>query len=240
MKHILFTFFVVLLLTSVSCREKEPLVIVLESAITDYDGNTYNAVQIGDKCWMKENLRTTHYADGTPVDTDLFSCVADPVNAPDEYGYLYRWDAAVALNPLTDTDGSVYAWTSIDNITQEQGICPDGWHLPTSYEWIELGLYVSRFTDDVVGVLCSTIGWGPDSNGIHSSAEINSFEFSALPCRTVEQYSGSKPISCFWSSTDYGDFSRTDMVTMDYYNNTQFQFDTKNHDVASVRCVRNK
>jgi uncharacterized protein (TIGR02145 family) len=56
----------------------------------------------------------------------------------------------------------------------------------------------------------------------------------------VEQYSGSKPISCFWSSTDYGDFSRTDMVTMDYYNNTQFQFDTKNHDVASVRCVRNK
>ena len=189
---------------------------------------------------MKENLRTTHYADGTPVDIDLFCCVADPVNAPDEYGYLYRWDAAVALNPLTDTDGSVYAWTSIDNITQEQGICPDGWHLPTSYEWIELGLYVSRFTDDVVGALCSTIGWGPDSNGIHSSAEINSFEFSALPCRIVEQYSGSKPISCFWSSTDYGDFSRTDMVTMDYYNNTQFQFDTKNHDVASVRCVRNK
>ena len=109
MKHILFTFFVVLLLTSVSCREKEPLVIVLESAITDYDGNTYNAVQIGDQCWMKENLRTTHYADGTPVDIDLFSCVADPVNAPEEYGYLYRWDAAVALNPLTDTDGSVYA-----------------------------------------------------------------------------------------------------------------------------------
>ena len=64
MKHILFTFFVVLLLTSVSCRKKEPLVIVLESAITDYDGNTYNAVQIGDQCWMKENLRTTHYADG--------------------------------------------------------------------------------------------------------------------------------------------------------------------------------
>ena len=33
--------------------------------VTDYDGNVYNTVQIGNQCWMKEDLRTTHYANGT-------------------------------------------------------------------------------------------------------------------------------------------------------------------------------
>ena len=37
------------------------------STVTDYDGNTYNTVPIGNQCWMKENMRTTHYADGNDV-----------------------------------------------------------------------------------------------------------------------------------------------------------------------------
>src|SRR6056297_2913652 len=32
------------------------------STVTDYDGNTYNTVLIGDQCWMVENMATTHYA----------------------------------------------------------------------------------------------------------------------------------------------------------------------------------
>ena len=35
--------------------------------LTDYDGNVYNTVLIGNQCWMKENLRTTHYSDGWPM-----------------------------------------------------------------------------------------------------------------------------------------------------------------------------
>ena len=31
--------------------------------VTDVDGNTYNTLQIGNQCWMKENLRVTRYAD---------------------------------------------------------------------------------------------------------------------------------------------------------------------------------
>jgi len=35
--------------------------------VTDYDGNIYHIVQIGNQCWMRENLRTTHYADGNEI-----------------------------------------------------------------------------------------------------------------------------------------------------------------------------
>ena len=39
----------------------------LETEVTDYDGNIYPIVQIGDQVWMAENLKTTHYADGTAL-----------------------------------------------------------------------------------------------------------------------------------------------------------------------------
>lgn len=35
--------------------------------VYDYDGNKYNTITIGNQIWMTENLKTTHYKDGTPI-----------------------------------------------------------------------------------------------------------------------------------------------------------------------------
>ena len=37
------------------------------STVTDVDGNVYNTVQIGSRCWMKENMRALHYPNGEPA-----------------------------------------------------------------------------------------------------------------------------------------------------------------------------
>ena len=71
--------------------------------VTDIDGNVYETVQIGNQLWMKENLKVTHYNDGSEIPTGLDNATwtstnegayvfydDDPANA-EIYGNLYNW-----------------------------------------------------------------------------------------------------------------------------------------------------
>ena len=93
------------------------------STVNDYDGNTYNTIKIGSQCWMKQNLKTKHFNDGTaitfrttaansPHNPYYYAPGRDTNNVP-TYGYLYNWYAA--------TNGPVSGQGFI------QGICPAGW-----------------------------------------------------------------------------------------------------------------
>lgn len=98
------------------------------------DGNVYATVTIGEQTWMSDNLR---YRGNLPLynecqipwaETDQY--VAYPNNDSTNvavYGYLY--DAVAAL------DGTV---TSSQIPSGLRGVCPYGWHLPSSGEWQQL------------------------------------------------------------------------------------------------------
>lgn len=45
------------------------LALLLPACVTvrDIDGNRYRTLKINGMRWMAENLRTTHYADGSPI-----------------------------------------------------------------------------------------------------------------------------------------------------------------------------
>lgn len=109
--------------------------------VKDYDGNVYETVQIGKQCWMKSNLRTTHYADGKEVvlfnkvtfdEAARYSIVDTQFLA--QYGYLYNWYAVM--------NG---AMSSNANPSEVQGVCPDGWHVPSPLEWEQLAEYVNHY-----------------------------------------------------------------------------------------------
>ena len=124
--------------------------------LTDYDGNVYNTVKIGNQCWMRENLRTTHYADGTeiPLGGEVAS-FTDPLyfNHPvgsltlAERGYLYNWPA------LMNGDSSSYGIPS-----GVQGVCPDGWHVPSRPEWAILIDYLGNHNEYTCNNIALYIG----------------------------------------------------------------------------------
>jgi uncharacterized protein (TIGR02145 family) len=128
-------------------------------------GNEYSTAKFGDAgWWMTQNLRSTQYADGTPLTLGTSQNNLDKIyNYPGEnkdqaqrkadleangslllkaYGLVYSWAAA---SGRTDTDadnvgsGQPGHGTNKPNASDyRQGICPDGWHLPSDYEWSEL------------------------------------------------------------------------------------------------------
>ena len=102
-------------------------------SMTDYDGNVYLTRTYGTMEWMVENLRTTHLRDGSPIDHVVTDSVPQWNNA---YASLaYRDYDNDSLNGVIY--GHLYNWT-----TSMDSICPCGWHVPDTAEWVALARVV--------------------------------------------------------------------------------------------------
>lgn len=215
--------------------------------VTDYDGNVYNTVQIGTQCWMKENLKTSHYADGTYIPT------ADTLSDSISYRYFPEGDSS-----NVSTYGCLYNWAAVMNgdssstavPSNVQGVCPTGWHIPSAAEWIVMQNYVGTQNDCQCGhrsdliakALSSTTEW--ESSTIYCSPGYlpmynNASGFSALPAGYY--YGGGYSVlgreAFFWSTTEVG-------VNVAAYRNIQNDFanfqevGTSNYVGLSVRCLK--
>ena len=169
------------------------------STLTDIDNNVYNTILIGTQCWMKENLKTTRFTNGTAISQGSGTSTM-------EVAYWY-YPANNSLN--MDTYGLLYNWNAV-----MQGICPIGWHVPSDEEWKQMEISVgmswsdannSGYRGDIAARLSGDIGWlssgAANTPGNLSAAYRNSSGFSALPAgaRTDPNYFGYE--ASFWSST---------------------------------------
>jgi len=116
-----------------------------DDMLMDVDGNIYKVVKIGDQVWMTENLKTSRFADETPIpytkdrmdwfdftrESPGYCWYGNVQTHGDIYGGLYTWAAATAAH-----DGISLIEEGV------QGICPDDWHLPSDEEWKSLELYL--------------------------------------------------------------------------------------------------
>ena len=210
--------------------------------VLDVDGNVYNTVQIGSQCWMKENLRTTKYADGTPIpffeEDSVWNNFTEPRCYMDnnfsniplvERGYLYNYPAALMS-------------------------CPTGWHLPSDAEWnimeqtqTTLDVSDTGWRGNHAGRLAGGDQWGSstvtNAPGNMNYINRNASGFSAVPAgwggyeplfNQCYLYNGS--MTTFLSSTE--GWVRS-LESNKAEVNRQFFENTSNFYVFySVRCVR--
>ena len=217
---------------------------LIRGAVTDIDGNVYDAVQIGSQIWMAQNLRATRYADGT----SLYSYYAESyvrfytIEDSVDYGVLYNWKAVMRNSS-----------SSSSNPSGVQGICPDGWHVPSDAEWTQLTDYVSsqiQYTCDgnsthIAKALAANVDWNESGNpGAigNSLASNNATGFSALPAgyHTFEYFGheGMKNQACFWSATSL-DALNAYSRKLKYESSVVSDENISSRETGlSVRCIR--
>lgn len=166
---------------------------------TDEDGNAYELVQIGTQCWMKENMRV-----GSRVDV---SSGAQSNNGSIEY-YCYNDQSSnCSSNHPNYPDGGLYTWNeAMQYSTAEgaQGICPNGFHIPTDADWQTLEVYLhdaGQLCDPsrVSGASCRNAGAKLEVGGSSGfEANLSGMVMSESPAN----FSGREASPFYWSSTD--------------------------------------
>ncbi len=206
MKKALCAVLLIVVITAISCSKKNPTGSTLvTSTVTDIDGNVYTTVKIGNQWWTAENLKVTHYRDGTPI-----SNVTNNTEWSNSNTGAY---CAYNNNPTNaDTYGNVYNWFAVTDV---RNIAPEGWHVPTDEEWKELEMCLGmsqsetdadayRGTDEGSKLAGNAALWA--DGALENNAAFGEAGFSALPSgyRSASGIFGT--LGCrafFWTATQY-------------------------------------
>lgn len=196
--------------------------------ISDIDGHMYKTVTIGDQEWMGQNLRTTHYRDGSPIplvgdsalwitiETGAFCWYDNDDQNEVPYGKLYNWYA----------------------VKDERGLCPHGWHVPSEQEWLDL--------IDFLGGMSVAGGKMKEPGTLHWSnvnrEATNSSGFTGLPggFRYIEDssfyFEGLR--AQWWSTTEYSPQEVWNLWLSNHLGSALLKTLEKNYGM-SVRCLKN-
>lgn len=230
---------------SAKADEKSDAILVLSNQdyVIDGCGYVYTSKKIGTQVWMLQNMRCDTYDTQSEKAGETLPKY-DYINASDknrwknsysgldnsqisQLGYNYHWWAAVGLS-FSDYKTEISG--------RRQGICPNGWHLPTDSEWKTLENFLGSSTAGKM--LKTTSGWFSSGNGT------DAYSFAALPAGygdMADELEGVGSYACFWTATASSDRNDSAIARGLEYNNDkmkqyQYEFKTAN---LSVRCVKN-
>jgi uncharacterized protein (TIGR02145 family) len=185
------------------------------------DKKTYKTVKIGKQTWMAENLNyKTEYSMCYKKDDDYCA----------KFGRLYYWwDAMSVTQECTKKTYDRGIPFCINEYKKYQGICPNGWYIPSNEDWNELEDYIEKVKEceNCVGkYLKSKNGWEKGGNGLDSYG----FNAKLVGHRTeYGRFEGIGNNGYWWSSTHARGVNLNNGIL---YLGSIAEF------VLSIRCVK--
>ena len=195
--------------------------------VSDIDGTAYQTVQINEKLWMAENLQVTHYNNGDEIQEQLTNLA----------------DGAYTIYPVSgysETYGNLYNWHVVSD---ERGICPVGWHVPSDDEYTVLIDYLSgnlmaggKMKECMEGACPESEYW--DSSNIGATNESG---FKAHPggyYSVIDGFKGLGYIGYFWSNTEDMYNTQAKGLYLDAYSASINRVASNKSSYFSVRCIK--
>jgi uncharacterized protein (TIGR02145 family) len=187
---------------------------------------SYDVVAIGSQCWLAQNLNSGIMIHGENAATnnqqiEKFCYDNNPKNC-DTYGALYTWEEAMAY--------------SCDS---PQGICPDGWHIPTEKDWYTLAAFLGG--DSIAGGKMKTREKSAFCFPNPLQKPSSGFNGYATGCRYAGDgsYCYFKHYGGFWSATEKDhEQAMLHCIHFDDIRLGTSSYDKK-HGFA-VRCIKNQ
>ncbi len=207
--------------------------------VTDIDSNVYPTILIGEQCWMLENLKVTHYTDGSEIP-----------NVTDDSEWVHLSSGAYRAygdDPTNiETYGLLYNWFAVDD---ERGLAPEGWHVATDEDWAELEVFLgidttevysmgSRGTDEGSKLAGNSTLWVPGE--LRSDPSFGESGFNLLPagaCYFTGEFIYLRSNAYYWTSTDsYGENALSRHLA--FYETTVARCNYQKTNGFSVRCIK--
>lgn len=217
--------------------------------LTDRRGDetiSYGIVKVGSQLWMRENLATLRWRDGSAIETGL---AKDLWWKTGEAAVCYYNDDS----SLLASHGALYNFFAV---ADPRGLAPQGWSVPTDEEWHSMIGYVdpngfepdpddlSRESQHAGLLLKSPDGWTkaafPEPGAVLKQGN-NLTGFNARPCGSTSKskymdYSAEGLQAYFWTSSTYEEQALFRRFYWDADIANRF-YESKNFGY-SVRCMK--
>jgi uncharacterized protein (TIGR02145 family) len=183
----------------------------------DYAGKTYSTVQIGNQCWLRENLNIGIMVPGAQNQTNNSTiekyCYGDNAVNCEAYGGLYQWNEALQYEA-----------------TKLSGLCPPGWHIPVQEEFQRLVAAVGGDGNALKAIgQGSGGGTGTDASGF--SALLGGIRYAS------GAFGGHETDAFFWGSIQASPTNSFGRHLNHFDGSFMLQDYTKAYGFA-VRCLR--
>jgi uncharacterized protein (TIGR02145 family) len=204
----------------------EIMIPVYMNGVRDHDGNYYKVVRIGTQIWMAENLNVGIMIGGGLEQNDFqiikkYCYINNDFNCK-IYGGLYTWPEMMqGAKPDSGNIGTI------------RGICPVGWHIPTTKEWNSL---INYLDESVAGVKLKEAGTTHWESG---NVATNESGFTALPGGIWDGY-GFDLITTheyLWTASIDQKSGYNYAAQLSYLDEKVFFPEFQENQAAAVRCI---